>query len=364
MRSVNLPSSLHLAGVFLKIFFRDRSAFVLGTLFPLIFLAVLGGMRVGAPVVMKVGLADLPAGQHGVSLQQLPGFLAERPELDLQQGDLASLMARLEAGELQAVLVPLASTGPAEPTRVQVLITGNRSTASLFPLLQSALVDVERQLLGTQAVFVFEVAGGDQLTYVEFLLPGLLAFSIMQISFAGSGYNLVEYRRKGILKRLFVTPLRPVDFILAISLARTLFCLAQLALVLLFARLVLGVQILGSVLELLLFIALGCFIFLCLGFALGSIARTQQVIGALGSLITFPQVILSGVFFPLEMMPELVQLPASWLPLTFIVEGLREVISNGSSLASQPHLPAGALVWCGITFGLATWLFDWKRLAN
>ena len=49
------------------------------------------------------------------------------------------------------------------------------------------------------------------LRYVDFLVPGILAFMIMQLAVAGSGFNIVEYKRKGILKRLFVTPLKPLD---------------------------------------------------------------------------------------------------------------------------------------------------------
>lgn len=346
---------LQLGRVFLKLFFRDRSAFILGTLFPIVFLLVLGGVRSTETVALKIGLA----GQEPW-LEELPELLAARPELDLQRGEVSALLAQLEAGELQAVL--LLPESPDAPLEVRVRLADDRVNTAV--ILQTVLAEVERELRGLPRLFVFEKAdGADEVGYMEFLLPGLLAFSIMQISFAGSGYNLVEYRRKGILKRLFVTPLLPVEFILAIGLARTLFCLAQLLLVVLFARLALGLQLLGSPLELLLLISLGCFIFLCLGFAVGSVVRTQQAIGSLGSLITFPQIILSSVFFPLELLPEPVQLAAHWLPLTFLVAGLREVAA-GASLFGSPGVLAGVLVWCCIAFVLATRLFDWKRLAN
>src|SRR5690606_41098127 len=51
------------------------------------------------------------------------------------------------------------------------------------------------------------------------------ALPILQISISGSGYNIVEYRRKGILKRLFVTPIRPAQFIGGLVLSRSLICL-------------------------------------------------------------------------------------------------------------------------------------------
>ena len=64
--------------------------------------------------------------------------------------------------------------------------------------------------------------------YLDFLLPGIMAFMLMNLSIAGSGFNVVEFRRKGILKRLFVTPIKPIDFVSAIVVARMIIVLGQL----------------------------------------------------------------------------------------------------------------------------------------
>ena len=81
--------------------------------------------------------------------------------------------------------------------------------------MEQALLEVERELRNNETLFplsVVDVQARSQ-RYIDFLVPGLLALTIMQISVAGSGYNIVEFRRKGILKRLFVTPLKPSSFI-------------------------------------------------------------------------------------------------------------------------------------------------------
>ena len=54
---------------------------------------------------------------------------------------------------------------------------------------------------------------------------------------------------------------------------------------------------------------------------------------AIGNLVTFPQMILSGIFFPIESLPELVQPVANFLPLSFISNGLREIAINGATLS-------------------------------
>jgi ABC-2 type transport system permease protein len=195
-------------------------------------------------------------------------------------------------------------------------------------------------------------------------VPGLLALTIMQISVAGSGYNIVEYRRKGILKRLFVTPIEPSHFIGGLVLSRLLITVIQVSILLLAAVVLLGVPVEGNVVELLVLIVLGSSIFLSLGFFMGSIAKTQQAIMLLGNLITLPQMFLSGVFFSIESMPDMLQPVARLLPLSFVVTSVREVIVNGVSLVEQIPTVIGLFVWLAIALLLAIRMFRWKEVAS
>ena len=199
--------------------------------------------------------------------------------------------------------------------------------------------------------------------YLDFVVPGLLAFTIMNISIAGSGYNIVEYRRKGILKRLFVTPIEPRHFIGGLVLSRLVICMVQLTFLLLAAIFLMDVLIVGNLLSLYLIILLGTVIFLSIGFCLGSIAKTQQAIMAIGNLVTFPQMILSGIFFPIESLPSLIQPLAALLPLSSVASGLREIAINGLSLFEIMPQFAGMIIWTIISLILAIRLFVWKEVA-
>ena len=200
--------------------------------------------------------------------------------------------------------------------------------------------------------------------YIDFLLPGLLAFMIMNLSIAGSGFNIVEYRRRGILKRLFVTPIKPKDFIVSIVLARMLIVLTQLSVVLSIALLLLDVNIVGSYFSFYLVVILGTFIFLCIGFALGSLAKTQEGIRPIVGLFTFPQVILSGVFFPISSMPGIVQPIVYSLPLSSVVASLREIANDGSSFFLFSNPTIGVLLWVILAFVISTRFFIWKEVAK
>jgi len=194
-------------------------------------------------------------------------------------------------------------------------------------------------------------------------VPGLLAFTIMQLSIAGSGYNIVEYRRKGILKRLFVTPLTPQAFIGGLVLSRSLICMVQLSLLMLIAVYGFGVSIIGSALELGVVVLLGIALFLSVGFSMGSIAKTQQAIMAIGNLVTFPQMFLSGIFYPIDILPELIQPLARLLPLSFLADAVRDIVIDGAGLSDILPSLAGLLLWSVAALLLAIRLFRWKEVA-
>jgi ABC-2 type transport system permease protein len=236
----------------------------------------------------------------------------------------------------------------------------------IMPLLEQTLISIEREFRNIEPMFTLTIEDVQARSqrYLDFLLPGLMAFTLMQLSIAGSGFNIVEFRRKGILKRLFVTPIKPHDFITAIVLARMAIILIQLTVLILFSVTILDVSIVGNFASFYLMIILGTFIFLCLGFCLGSIAKTQQAVMAVGNIVIFPQILLSGVFYPIESMPELVQPIANLLPLSFVSTAMREIANNGASLLEITPTLLGIATWFVIAFVLATRLFVWKEVAN
>ena len=232
--------------------------------------------------------------------------------------------------------------------------------------IEKTLLSIERELRGNEAMFSLEIVDmkARPQRYIDFLIPGLLAFMLMNLSIAGSGFNLVEYRRRGILKRLFVTPIMPKDFIISIVLARLVIVLIQLSVVLWFALLVLDIQLTGGLVSLYGMIMLGSLVFLCFGFCFGSVAKTQEAIRPLVTSFTFPQLILSGVFFPISSLPEIIQPIAEILPLSVIASSLRGIANDGLSLLSFDLNLLGVVVWLIVSFFLATRYFVWRDVAG
>ena len=360
-----MHSTLVMARTFLKIFSKDRQSIFFTLFFPITFMAIFGFLNTGDPKPIEIGIVDHADNAFSTDFVEL---LDKNPVFHVTVGDEAELRQKIIDGDIALVLiVPQSFRGSDDPANLTMLVDAAqaRQTAMLRPAIEQALLGVERQLRGNQPLFpltVVDVEARSQ-RYIDFLVPGLLAMMIMQISVAGSGYNIVEYRRKGILKRLFVTPIRASHFIGGLVLARLALTVTEVLLLLGVAVVLLKVPVEGSVLELLALILTGSAIFLSLGFFMGSIAKTQQAIMLLGNLITLPQLFLSGVFFSIDSMPAFLQPVAKMLPLSFVVSAAREIIVNGVSLANQLPTVIGLVVWLGIALTLAIRMFRWKEVA-
>ncbi len=359
----------HLARVFLKIFLRDRQSIFFSLFFPIIFMTVFGFINNGEQDPINIGVVNNATDAVAESFVQQ---LIDDPVFNVTVGLEQRLGDELQAGEQTMVLVLPAQFGVAvedesgTPLRVLVDAAQVQQLGLIIPLLEQKLLAIEREFRDIEPMFTLAIEDVQARSqrYIDFLLPGLMAFTLMQLSIAGSGFNIVEYRRKGILKRLFVTPIQPKDFIAAIVLARTSIVLLQLSILIAFAVFVLDVRIIGSFAAFFFVVILGTFTFLNLGFCLGSLAKTQQAVMAVGNIIIFPQIFLSGVFYPIESMPELIQPVARILPLSFVATGMRDIANEGASLlAIAPDL-LGIVVWFVIGFVLATRLFVWKEVAS
>lgn len=354
-----------LTKTFLRIFFRDRRAIIFSLFFPLVFMAIFSFTGSRGAGEVSIGVTD--NARNTLST----GFIDTLKSNDvfkLSESSETDLRAQVQQGNLQlALVIPAGFSDNGTPAALPVIVDAAqvRQLALIMPVLEQALVSAERKLRGTQPLFSLQVEDVQARAqdYLSFVVPGLLAMSLMSISIAGSGFNIVEYRRKGILKRLFVTPIQPKHFIGGLVLSRTIICIIQLSVVLLIGVLVMGLTIAGSVLSLLLFILLGTCVFLSIGFCLGSIAKTQETIQAIGNLVTLPQMLLSGIFYPIESLPEVVQPLAGFLPLSFIATSFRQVIVNGAGLFDLLPQLLGLAVWGVITLLLAIRLFVWKEVA-
>jgi ABC-2 type transport system permease protein len=196
--------------------------------------------------------------------------------------------------------------------------------------------------------------------YVDFLLPGLIGLNLMGSSMWGIGFNLVLARKRKLLRRYAVTPMRRSHFLLSYFFSRSMFLVLELAVLIGFGRLVFGTQIQGSIAGLLGASLLGAAAFAAIGFLIGARLSSTEVAGGWMNFVQLPMWLLSGSFFSYERFPHWLQLPIRFLPLTAVNDALRRIYNESGTLSSIGFELAVLFAWALFGFGVAIKAFRWQ----
>jgi ABC-type multidrug transport system permease subunit len=204
------------------------------------------------------------------------------------------------------------------------------------------------------------VVEGREIRYVDWVVPGILAMNMMFSCLFGVGYVIVRYRKNGFLKRLKATPLSPFQFLLAQMTSRLL--LIQTITVAVYAGCdyFIHFQMRGSYANLFLISLVGAICLISLGLLVAARLSSEELAGGLLNLITWPMMLLSGVWFSLEGTNPAVQKVSQALPLTHIVDGARAIMTEGAGLADiAPHLLV-LLLMSAAFLAIGSLIFRWE----
>jgi ABC-2 type transport system permease protein len=196
--------------------------------------------------------------------------------------------------------------------------------------------------------------------YIDFLIPGLLGMNLMNSGMWGIGFALVEMRQRKLLKRFVATPMRRMDFLMALTSSRLVLMLIEVALLLGFGVLVFHMRVEGALLAILLIGAIGAISFGGVGLLTASRAQKIESVSGLINLVMMPMWIFSGVFFSYERFPKVIHPVIKALPLTALNDALRATILQGASLASQAGRIGVLVAWGALSFVLALRWFRWS----
>ena len=218
----------------------------------------------------------------------------------------------------------------------------------------------EKLLLAAEPGAHREPVTGAALRYIDWLFPGILGMNMMFSCLFGVGYVVLRYRKSGFLKRLHATPLTAFEFLSAQVLSRL--ALIVVVTVILYAGIgaIIGFHSAGSVPLLLLLAVAGALSMIALGLTIAARFSSEELVGGLLNLLTWPMMLLSGIWFSLEGSPRWVQWVAHVFPLTHLLDAARAVMLDGAGLAQIApdllYLAATTLVF--LAFG--AWSFRWR----
>ena len=349
----------------LREFLRDRAAVFWTIAFPILFVVVFGlifGREGGQSY--NVGLVNQDASPQAAIVTETLGGM---DVFEISAGDEAAEVQRLRDGERRAVIVIPKGFGAAidagAPVPVDVSFDPSQQTTSqvVVPVIERALEVADRNISNTRPVVFasFSTLQSERLSTLDFIIPGIVAMSVMNAGIFGA-VNLVSLRERRVLRRLQATPLSRFTLVGADVTIRVVVVFVQAAMLIAIGHLAFGVKLLGNLPALAGVLALGALAFLAIGFFLGAFAKTEQGFFPLAQVFTFPMMFLSGVFFPVEAMPEWLRPLINLLPLTYLGDAVRQLMTGGAPLYPMALNLGVMAAFLAVFFALAVRFFKFE----
>ncbi|WP_228449825.1 ABC transporter permease [Streptomyces alkaliterrae] len=356
---------------------RDRAAVFFTLVFPLMFLLLFGALfkdtSANAVKVVQVGNVAVFDGLPEKERERL------RPVLEIERtsGSKAALEQALEKvrkGEVDGVVyqsdagsgarTDIGGRDAGTDGQVELRVSAaDPAKAGSVRGIVSSIVQEEnlratgqppRYTLGTHRV------EDESVQAIQFLTPGLLGWAVAMGAVFGTAYNLVSWRKKRILRRLWLAPIGTGSVVGARVGVNLALALAQTAIFLAVATLpYYGLQLTGDWWLCVPLVLSATLAFMSIGLVVGAWAKTEEAANGLAQLIVLPMAFLSGSFFPLDSAPEWVQTVSRFLPLRHLADALQGVLSRGESWGTALPVIGGLLLFGAVLTLIARSMFRW-----
>jgi len=255
-----------------------------------------------------------------------------------------------------------------QKAEIQAIVDGSNGTtaATAIGYVQAMAADYSQRafvrsleragVAGTRTTIDFRprVLFNPELRSANFLIPGLIVLILMMTAVLSTTLSIVREKEKGTMEQINVSPVRPLELIVGKTVPYLLISLVAAATILATSRLLFGVIVKGSWLDL--GVVTLIFLFGCLGFGvlLSTVSDSQQVAFLLSSLLTLlPTFILSGFVFPFRNMPLVIQAASYLLPGRYYLAALRAIMVKGVGFWAYSGQVLALVIFAAATGGLS-----------
>ncbi|MBC7643682.1 MAG: ABC transporter permease [Thermoleophilia bacterium] len=331
---------------------RDRTAMFFSFAFPLIFMTLFGALLNTEPSQPRVVVSG--TGQLAQAFRSADAWHVERGRSrqqalhDVRKENIDGLV---EVRAPDSVVVHY-SGAVAQTAAVVQGIAGNIANEAT---LRQPGANVHRVRLTARKV------EASSLTYIDFLVPGLIAMAIAQSAVFGMSGSLVAWRERGLLVRLQLSPVRLTELVGARLLCGLVLAIVQVLALLGVGVGLFGVDLSGALWAAVPIAALGALSFLMLGTLVGSFTRSEESVRAVANIVVLPMLFISGVFFPTEGAPQFVQVCNDLLPMKYLVHALRSVTVSGGEFADIWRDLAAMCVFIVVLGAVSMRSFRWSQ---
>ncbi len=350
----------------LQAIMRSPSAIIFSLAFPMIFILVFGFIGGGSQVSFQISIDKTSDTLNPVylALRSVPGIkIVKKNENDTRED--------LEKGRITAVLKITKNSNPKIPYTIDI-----RSSESVNPqnlqvlqsILNSIIAGINRNQFPeapTMAVINNDIQKipGRTFRRIDFILPGQLGFSLLSAGVFGVAFLFFNLRQQLVLKRFFATPIKRGYIVLGEAISRVIFQMLTAVVIIVvgyFAFHYTLVHGLITFLEIMVLSFIALLLFMGLGFIVSGMAKNESTIPPLGNLITLPQFLLAGTFFPIEVFPSWLQPICRVLPLTHFNNAMRKIAFEGAHLSDCFNELGILLLWSVVVYIVAIKVFKWE----
>jgi len=332
-----------------KEFFRDRAAFGWNFLFPFFIIVGFGIIFSGRnSAEFKVGVFPVQGKNIPFENSSLPkeftsdehlkfiGFKDKKDGLDKLRHHKIDFLAPLDSSEDQYWINESSPKGYIVERIFKASISGN---------------GVGKKM----------AVNTNEIRYLDWLFPGILAMNMMFSALWGVGYVVVRYRKNGALKRLKATPLTALEYLTAQMLSRMFLLMFTLTVVWIGSDLIFSFNVLGSYFDIFVVFFLGGLSLCAMGLVLAARGTSEEFTTGVLNFISWPMMFLSEVWFSLEGAPHWVKTLSEFFPLTHLIRAVRKIMNEGAGLADV-SLECGILIVAAVVFlALGACMFSWNE---
>jgi ABC-2 type transport system permease protein len=339
---------------------------VFSLLFPIIFIVVFGSIIGNQTPVIKLAVSSgsdtsnivykaikaIPA----VNLQK--GLSPEKQVDELKKGSITAIL-NISAGSVQAQI-------PRYTINLQASSSSGQQISLLTTVLDEALGKLNARIFPQNRSIAFvHITKVQARVYrsIDFILPGQLGFSLLMAAVYGSSFLLFSLRQNLVLKRIRIAPVSRAAIIAGEMLSRLFFHAISFAIMVALGYFVFQFTLvngIGTFFEMLVFSLLGLFVFMGIGFIISGVVQNENSIAPIANTVVLPQILLCGLFFPVDNYPHWLQHFCDILPLTLFVDGLRKIAFEGTHIWQMPTNVLGLLIWIVAITPLSIKTFKWE----
>ena len=354
--------------------FRSPSAVVFSLGFPLVFILVFGFIGGGGTSV-TIALKD-PADSSNYVIRALQAGIVKIRKKDddnkmLVQKDSIFIKNELVKGRIAAIVSIDSSLSPAGFTQYKIITQTSSAAADQFPIFRMALAQTIQYIEDRKIPDQFKIVSvqqlpdlpGRQYTMIDFILPGMLGFSLLSAAVFGVAFVFFNLRQTLVLKRFFATPINRKNIVFGEGLSRICFQLLTSVIIILVGHYLFHFTLvngLSTFLEMLVLSFLGLVVFMGFGFIISSVAKNESSIPPFANIFTLPQFLLGGTFFQTTAFPTWLQKFCEILPLKQLNDAMRNVAFEGASLLDCGKQIGILILWGIVIYTVAIKTFKWE----